>query len=133
MSPRPADFTKIPTSRPIEQKLQVAIFVCPGYFLPDVIGVQTVFGMLPNTEVHFVWKNKDELEGAPCFTTRASTTFAECPKDLDLLHIGAIPPHVMEDPEVLAFVAEYGARARWVSSTSKPPPPCWLSLAPTSC
>ncbi|MDI1484532.1 DJ-1/PfpI family protein [Polyangium sp. y55x31] len=115
MSLRPSDPFKIPTSRPIEQKLHVAIFVCPGYFLPDVIGVQTVFGTLPNTDVYLVWKNKDEFEGMPCFTTRANTTFAECPKNLDLLHVGAIPPDVMEDPEALAFVAEYGGRAKWVS------------------
>jgi cyclohexyl-isocyanide hydratase len=93
----------------------VGILVAPGYYLPDVIGVQTVFGSLPNVDLHSLWKHKDEIEGMPGFTTRATTTFAECPKELDLLHVGAVPPDVMEDPAVLAFLAEYGGRAKYVS------------------
>jgi cyclohexyl-isocyanide hydratase len=115
MSLRENPLAKVPTSRPIERKLKVAILVCPCYFLPDVIGVQTVYGLLPNTELSSVWKNKDEIEGMPCFTTRATATFAECPRDLDLFHVGAVSLEVMEDPEVLAFVAEVGGRAKWVS------------------
>lgn len=115
MSLRNSDLAKIPTSRPIERKLHVAALICPGYFLPDVIGLQTIFGTLPNTDLHLVWKNKDEIEGMPSFTTRATTTFAECPEELDILLVGAIPPDVMEDPEVLAFLSAYGGRAKWVA------------------
>ncbi|WP_437999697.1 DJ-1/PfpI family protein [Sorangium sp. So ce185] len=109
-----ASFT-LPLSLPVERKLQVALFVCPGFFLPDNIGLQTVFGVLPNVDLHLVWKNRDEIAGVPRFTTRATTTFAECPKALDVLHVPAIPPHVMEDKESLAFLAEYGGRAAWLS------------------
>lgn len=49
-----ATFT-LPMSLPMERRLQVALFVCPGFFLPDNIGLQTVFGMLPNVDLHLVW------------------------------------------------------------------------------
>jgi transcriptional regulator GlxA family with amidase domain len=105
----------LPAGRPTAQKLKIALFVCPGFFLPDNIGVQTVFGLLLHVDMYFVWKNKDEIPAVPRSTTRADTTFSDCPKDLDLLHIPLIPPEVLEDPASLAFVAEYGSRAKWVS------------------
>ncbi|KYF91133.1 isonitrile hydratase [Sorangium cellulosum] len=105
----------VPLSLPTQRKLQVALFVCPGFFLPDNIGLQTVFGVLPNVDLHLVWKNRDEIKGIPRFTTRATTTFSDCPEVLDILHVPAIPPHVMEDEESLAFLAEYGGRAAWLS------------------
>ena len=115
MSSQEDSLFTLPTSRKLERKLQIALFVCPGFFLPDNIGVQTVFGLMPDVDLHLVWKNKDEIRGTPCFTTRASTTFRDCPKDLDLLHVPAIPPDIMEDEESLAFLAEAGSRAKWLS------------------
>ncbi|MDI1436909.1 DJ-1/PfpI family protein [Polyangium sorediatum] len=97
-------------------KLQIGIFVCPGYFPVDIIGLQTALGALPDTEVHLVWKNKDPITGFPTFPTRATSTFSECPRDLDVLNIGAVPPEILEDDESLAFIADRGSRARWVTS-----------------
>ncbi|MGK3976656.1 DJ-1/PfpI family protein [Sorangium sp. So ce118] len=105
----------VPLSLPTQRKLRVALFVCPGFFLPDNIGLQTVFGVLPNVDLHLVWKNRDEIKGIPHFTTRATTPFSDCPKTLDILHVPAVPPHVMEDEESLAFLAEHGSRAAWLS------------------
>ncbi|MGK3969561.1 DJ-1/PfpI family protein [Sorangium sp. So ce1667] len=105
----------VPLSLPTQRKLRVALFVCPGFFLPDNIGLQTVFGVLPNVDLHLVWKNRDEIKGIPHFTTRATTPFSDCPKALDILHVPAVPPHVMEDEESLAFLAEHGSRAAWLS------------------
>ncbi|MDT7580237.1 MAG: hypothetical protein QOK35_1501 [Pseudonocardiales bacterium] len=95
--------------------LQVAILVCPGFMPIDVIGLHTIFGMLPGARVHLVWKNLDEIVGIPTFPTRATTTFADCPADLDVLFAGAVLPDVFEDEETLAFLADRGARARWVA------------------
>ncbi|XXT18545.1 DJ-1/PfpI family protein [Sorangium sp. So ce429] len=105
----------VPLSLPTQRKLRVALFVCPGFFLPDNIGLQTVFGVLPNVDLHLVWKNRDEIKGIPRITTRATTLFSDCPKTLDILHVPAVPAHVMEDEESLAFLAEYGGRAAWLS------------------
>ena len=95
--------------------LQVAILVCPGFMPVDVVGLHTIFGMLPGAQVHLVWKDLDEIVGVPTFPTRATTTFADCPAELDVLFAGAVPPDVFEDAETLAFFADRGARARWVA------------------
>lgn len=95
--------------------LQVAILVCPGFMPIDIIGLHTMFGMLPGARVHLVWKNLDEIVGIPTFPTRATTTFADCPADPDVLFAGAVLPDVFEDEETLAFLADRGSRARWVA------------------
>ncbi len=95
-------------------ELQIAILVCPGYAPVDIIGLHTIFGILPGARVHLVWKDLDEIVGIPTFPTRATTTFADCPADVDVLFSGAVLPPVFEDDETLAFLADRGARARWV-------------------
>jgi transcriptional regulator GlxA family with amidase domain len=94
--------------------LQIAILVCPGYAPIDVIGVHTMFGILPGAQVHLVWKDLDEIVGIPTFPTRATTTFPDCPADLDVLFAGAVLADTFEDEETLAFLADRGSRARWV-------------------
>lgn len=97
--------------------VQVAILVCPGFMPIDVVGLHTAFGMLPGTQVHLVWKNLDEVVGIPTFPTRATTTFADCPAELDVLFTGAVMPDTFEDAETLGFLADRGARARWVAGS----------------
>ena len=97
--------------------IQVAILVCPGYMPIDVIGLHTTFGMLPGAQVHLVWKDLDEVVGVPAFPTRATTTFADCPAELDVLFAGAVPAEIYEDAATLAFLADRGARARWVAGS----------------
>ena len=94
--------------------LQIAILVCPGFMPIDVIGLHTIFGMLPGAQVHLVGKDLDEVVGFPTFPTRATTTFADCPAELDVLFAGAVMPATFEDTETLAFLADRGSRARWV-------------------
>ncbi|MCP3805446.1 DJ-1/PfpI family protein [Allokutzneria sp. A3M-2-11 16] len=98
-----------------DKPLEIAILVCPGFMQIDVVGFHTIISMIPGANVHLAWKNRDEIAGAPHFPTRATTTFADCPKDLDVLFAGAVPPEVMEDAETLEFLADRGSRARWVA------------------
>ncbi|GAA3163020.1 MULTISPECIES: DJ-1/PfpI family protein [Streptomyces] len=105
--------TAAPTAAP--RKLEVAILVCPGYLPVDVIGVHTLLGFQPEVNVHLVWKDLDEIQGTPNFPTRATTTFEECPADLDVLLAGAVPPEILEDAETLEFLADRGGRAKWVA------------------
>lgn len=95
--------------------LEIAILVCPGYMPVDIIGFHTAFGLLPDVNLHLVWKNLDEIAGMPYFPTRATTTFEDCPADLDVLYAGAVPPEIFEDEDVLAFLADRGSRATWVA------------------
>ncbi|KOU07666.1 isonitrile hydratase [Streptomyces sp. NRRL F-5755] len=97
------------------RKLEIAILVCPGYMPVDIIGFHTAMGLLPDVNLHLVWKNRDEITGMPHFPTRATTTFEDCPADLDVLFAGAVPAEVFEDEEVLAFLADRGSRAGWIA------------------
>lgn len=95
--------------------LEVAILVCPSYAPADIIGIHTVLGIMPRTTVHLVWKTLDEVVGIPTFPTRPTTTFADCPADLDVLWTGAVgDPAIFEDQDTLDFLAGRGERARWV-------------------
>jgi transcriptional regulator GlxA family with amidase domain len=114
---RRIDMTQPATSFEYDVQLppvNVAILVCPGYMPVDVIGIHTVFGTTPNATVHLVWKDLDEVIGFPTFPTRPTTTFAECPRDLDVLWTGAVSPEIFDDRETLDFLADRGSRARWV-------------------
>ncbi|MFF5587196.1 DJ-1/PfpI family protein [Streptomyces hygroscopicus] len=97
--------------------LQVAILVAPGYWPVDIIGPQTALGILPGVNLHLVWKNTDEVMGVPTFPTRPTTTFDDCPEDVDILYAGAVSLEVFEDAETLEFLADRGSRARWVAGS----------------
>ncbi len=99
-------------------KPKVAMLVYPKMVLLDLIGPQTVLNIL-GCEIHLVWKDR-----TPCITdTRIAipptTTFDECPKDLDILFapggtFGTID--CMKDDQVLDFMADRGERAKYVTS-----------------
>ncbi|WAS89760.1 DJ-1/PfpI family protein [Nannocystis punicea] len=110
------DFLKQSFTGLTERRLQVAIFVCPGFAPVDMIGIHTIFGVMPTAEVHLVWKDRSPLLGMPTFPSQATTTFADCPRELDVLHIGAVPPDILDDEESLAFLADHGQRARYVTA-----------------
>ena len=80
----------------------------------------TFLSDLMDVDVHLVWKSKK-----PIATTGAnlsilpSSTVSECPRDLDLLFVlggvdGTIA--IMQDDEILSFLADRGKRARYVTS-----------------
>jgi transcriptional regulator GlxA family with amidase domain len=98
-----------------QRRIEVAMLVCPDYAPIDVIGFHAVMASMPGVNVHLVWKHLDEFLGYGGFPTRATTTFADCPADLDVLLVGATPTELLEDSETLAFLADRGARAGWVA------------------
>lgn len=98
-----------------QRSLEIAMLVCPKYAPVDVIGFHAAMGSMPGVNLHLVWKDLEEFSGYAGFPTRATTTFADCPADLDALLIGATPPELMEDPDTVAFLADRGTRAKWVA------------------
>lgn len=92
----------------------VGIVIGPGFVPMDMVGVQTVFAMVPGAKIHLLWKNDDLVEGYPNWWTRASTTFAECPEKLDVIAVPMMSPEAQNDPEVIAFVAEKGRTASYI-------------------
>ncbi|GAA2815644.1 DJ-1/PfpI family protein [Crossiella cryophila] len=96
------------------KKLTVGILVSPGYFVCDILGVHTVLGIQPDVELHLLWKDREPVIGLPTFPTTPTTTFADCPEDLDVLAVGAISGEVLGDPEVIDFFAKAAGRAKHV-------------------
>jgi transcriptional regulator GlxA family with amidase domain len=95
---------------------KVGMLMFPGMTLMDFLAPQSA--LAPSCDVHAVWKNKDEMETDSGLVLRATSTFAECPRDLDVIFVGGGPGQaaVMEDPETLRFLADRGARAKYVTS-----------------
>jgi cyclohexyl-isocyanide hydratase len=106
------------------EKLVIGMLVYPGMFLQDLVGPLTVFEALMNREIHLLWKNPEpvgnESAGQPALIpVKPTTTFAQCPDKLDVLFVpGGVPGTLtmMEDAEVLAFLAEKGRTAGYVTS-----------------
>jgi cyclohexyl-isocyanide hydratase len=105
-------------------KLVIGMLVYPSMFLQDLIGPLTVFESLMNKEIHLLWKDTEPVGNEPgqpaaLVPVKPTTAFKDCPLQLDVLFVpGGVPGTltVMEDPEMLAFLADQGARARYVTS-----------------
>lgn len=92
---------------------RVGILVGPGFVPMDIVGIQTVLAMMPGSEIHFIWKDREVVEGFRSWPTVPTTTFATCPS-LDVFAVGMNPPEVQNDPEVIAFVQKAAESARYV-------------------
>ena len=92
---------------------RVGILVGPGFVPMDIVGIQTVLAMMPGSEIHFIWKDREVVEGFRSWPTVPTTTFATCP-DLDVFAVGMNPPEVQNDPEVIAFTRKAAEGARYV-------------------
>jgi cyclohexyl-isocyanide hydratase len=105
-------------------KLEIGMLVYPGMFLQDLVGPLTMFEALMNRDIHLLWKNRQPVgpekpEHPGLIPVPPTRTFAECPEKLDVLFVpGGVPGTLtmMEDKEVLDFLADRGAKARWVTS-----------------
>lgn len=99
-----------------KDKIQVGMLLYPQLTLLDLVGPQTVLS--GHAEIHLVWKTRDMILTDTGIGILPTATFGECPKDLDVLFVpggpGMIP--AMQDPEVLAFLADRGARAKYITS-----------------
>jgi len=101
-------------------RLQMAMLVYPQFTALDLIGPHTMLASLMNVDVHLVWKDRQPViidRGGLAIVP--TTTLRDCSKDLDLLFVsgGAEGTSaVMNDDDVLDFLADRGSRARYVTS-----------------
>src|SRR5262245_56028376 len=97
--------------------LHAGMLLYPGLTQLDLTGPFEVLTRLPGAVVHLVWKDAQPVRSDSGLGLLPSTSFADCPP-LDLICVpgGAGQIALMEDDQVLDFVAERGARARWVTS-----------------
>jgi putative intracellular protease/amidase len=103
--------------RPSEgPKPKVAMLLYPGLTLFDLIAPQTA--LAPTSDIYLVWKNTDLVASDSGVVLKPDTSFDDCPRDLDVLFVPGGPGQaaVMRDAETLHFLADRGARAKYVTS-----------------
>lgn len=100
-------------------KLTIGMIAYPGMFLQDFVGPLTVFEALMNRDIHIIWKEKKEVSTGSLIKITPNTTFAETPKNLDVLFLpGGVPGtlDLMKDKETLDFLVEKAKTAKYITS-----------------
>jgi cyclohexyl-isocyanide hydratase len=97
-------------------RLEIGMLLYPGLTLLDLIGPETVFAWHAN--IHLVWKTRDLVVSDSGIGIQPTDTFETCPRDLDVLFVpGGMGQQVwVGDPHVIAFLADRGRHARYVTS-----------------
>ncbi len=96
--------------------LQIAMLAYPAMTLLDLCGPQTVFS--PHARTYLVWETLDPIITDSGIVVTPDTTFDNCPQDLDVLFApgGYGTYDVMENERALAFMADRGRTAKYVTS-----------------
>lgn len=105
-------------SPPGAASLKVGMLIYPQMIMLDLVGPQTVLTIMPS-DIHLIWKTSEPVLTDIGVPVTPTATFDTCPADLDVLFVpGGLPGSValMNDPEVLEFLADIGSRARYITS-----------------
>jgi cyclohexyl-isocyanide hydratase len=96
--------------------LQIGMLLYPGLTLLDLVGPATVFWWF--ADIHLVWKTKDIVRSDSGFGIQPTATFETCPRELDILFVpgGFGQQQLMNDAEVLAFLADRASTSKYVTS-----------------
>jgi cyclohexyl-isocyanide hydratase len=94
----------------------VAMLMYPGMTMLDLIGPHEALSHL--TEVHLVATSLDMMTSDSDVPFRATTTITDAPADVDVLFVpgGDGSVDAMRNPEILEYLTDRGARARFVTS-----------------
>jgi cyclohexyl-isocyanide hydratase len=113
-SPESGHDARMPQDRPDE----IAMLIYPNMAALDFVGPQMMFAMLAGANVRVVAKTRDPVATDTGFSVVPSSTLAECPRALTVLFVpgGTGTIDAIHDAETLAFVADRGARATYVTS-----------------
>jgi cyclohexyl-isocyanide hydratase len=98
---------------------KIAIVIYDHITALDVIGPHYFLGRLAGAEIHFVADSLRPVPSENGLILTPTATFETCPKDLDILLTGGGTSGTlaaMRDPAMLAFLADRGSRAKWVTS-----------------
>lgn len=98
---------------------QIAMLMYPGMTVMDLIGPQSMFGALMGAKVLLIAKSLDPVTSDAGVTITPHATFDTCPPDLTVLFTPGGADGTLAaaaDPETLAFMADRGARAKYVTS-----------------
>lgn len=98
---------------------KIALLVYPGMTVLDLVGPHGMFGSLMGAELYIVAKTLDPVTSDAGLVTVPDTTFDTCPKDLTVLFAPGGTEGTLAaatDPDTLAFIADRGARADYITS-----------------
>jgi cyclohexyl-isocyanide hydratase len=111
--------TTLGTANASSGRLRVVMLAYPGMTALDLVAPQLIFATLGNAEVQVVWKSTSPVKtdsGLEIVPTARLDQAASAP---DVLFVpGGLKgtTAVLEDAEVVRFMRERGAQARWVTS-----------------
>ena len=96
---------------------RIGFLLYPHVTQLDVTGPAQFLSAMSETELHFVWKNLSPVKTDATLHILPTHTFATCP-DVDMICVPGGPGQqaLMQDPEVLEWLARQGAQAKWVTS-----------------
>lgn len=99
--------------------MQIAMLIYPEMTAMDMVAPQLIFANLPNAKVHLVWKDMAPIVCDSGLAVLPTCTLEACPADLDVLFVGgskAATWPLLHDKTIINFLADRGARAKWVTS-----------------
>lgn len=107
---------QMPVFAPDQAPLEIGMLLYPGMTLLDLAGPQSALGMHGRT--HLFWKTLDPVMTDSGVAILPTATFDDAPEKLDILFVpgGFGTIDAMKDAAVLAFLAEQGREARYVTS-----------------
>lgn len=100
-------------------KEQIGMLLYPGFTALDYVGPLHMFAALMGAKVHHIAKTMAPVMSDSQLALMPTVTLAKAPRDLDILFVpggGDGTLAAMADEALLAFVADRGSRARWVTS-----------------
>jgi cyclohexyl-isocyanide hydratase len=97
--------------------IEIGMLLFPGLTQLDLTGPYEILHRIPGARVHLLWKTLDPIAADSGLVLQPTMTFDQCPR-LDVLFVPGGPGQVaiMDDLEVLKFLAAQGAHARYVTS-----------------
>jgi cyclohexyl-isocyanide hydratase len=100
-----------------DPKLNIGLILYPKLTLLDLIGPAEVFGQMPGTDVHLLWKSLDPVIADGGITLFPTSTFAACPR-LDVICVPGGPGQIelMDDEVVLDFLRHSAKDCRLITS-----------------
>ncbi|AWN37202.1 DJ-1/PfpI family protein [Methylobacterium radiodurans] len=116
--PRRTQARDAPSPTTTAQPPRIAMLLYPGMTALDVVGPQGLLAGLAPGSLHLVARAAGPVPSDTGISLRATTSFADCPADLDVLFVpgGDGTPAQMRDAATLAFLQDRADRARWVTS-----------------
>lgn len=97
--------------------IHVGMLLYPGLTQLDLTGPFEVLHRVPDVHVHLLWKSLEPVTADSGLRLGPSATLAGCPA-LDVIFVpgGGGQAAFMQDEEVLGFLRDHGARARFVTA-----------------